>query len=178
MTGRRTAWLLIAMLAAACGGHETAAVQKEIDLGPHRIRVSTPPSWELLDQGAQQRFRKGESEIVLQSLGPATRRVTRDEVEEIRDLDPLADWGLAALTAPNDQRREVKSRQKIMIDNREAIDLETWNRLDHTWPQRLLFVPDRNRLLVLHTPRLADAETMKAFASIRDSLHFVESERR
>ena len=169
MIGRRGAWLLVTLLtASACAGREPASVLKQFDIGLHRLQASTPLEWEFLDQGAQKRFRKGESEIVLLSLGPATRT----------DLDQLADWGLAALTPRNDDRRQIKSKQKVMVDNREAVDVETWNRLDHTWPQRLLFVPDGDYLVVLHTPRLADAETVKAFEAIRASLHFAESARR
>jgi hypothetical protein len=52
------------------------------------------------------------------------------------------------------------------------MDIETWNRLDHTWPQRLVFVRVDDDVLALQTTRLADTDTVKAFESIRDSLHF------
>jgi hypothetical protein len=86
----------------------------------------------------------------------------------------LADTDAIALGGTRvDQRREVKSRRAIKIDQREAMEIDTWNRLDHTWPQRYLFVRADDDLLVLSTPRLADDETVEAFERIRDSLHFV-----
>jgi hypothetical protein len=115
--------------------------------------------WDVLDQGAQKHFRKAESDIVLQNLGPV-------------------DWEPALGSLHDDHRREVKSRRAITIDNHEAVDIETWNRLDHTWPQRLLFVRAADDVLALHTARLADEQTAKAFESIRDSLHFPSSARR
>ena len=135
---------------------EVAAVPKEPEVGSYRAQASAPAGWELLDQGAQKRFRKGESEIVLQNLGQATRTVAPGETEPIRDLYQLADWGLATLTPlRNDDRREVKSRRRIVVDGHEAMDIETWNRLDHTWPQRLLFVRAGDDLFALHTTRPA-----------------------
>lgn len=144
---------------AACTHREPAGVPRELDLGRHRVQVSVPTGWEVLDQGAQKRFRKGESEIVLQNLGKTTW-----------------DDGLASLE--DNQRREVKSRTAMTIDNHEAMDVETWNRLDHTWPQRLLFVRADDDLLALQATRLVDAETLSAFESIRDSLHLTSSARR
>ncbi|MGB7217375.1 MAG: hypothetical protein WBD07_01090 [Vicinamibacterales bacterium] len=66
----------------------------------------------------------------------------------------------------------MKSRSTATLDGRDAEDIETWTRLSHTYPQRLLFVEDAGDLLVLYTPREADAESVKAFGSIRDSLQF------
>lgn len=160
MIARRAAWLVVPVLAgaAACGPRETPAVQKELEIGPHRVQVSAPAGWEVLDQGRQKRFRKGESDLVLQDLGKV-------------------DWETALASLHDDRRREVKSRRLFTIDTHEAVDLETWNRLDHSWPQRLLFVRAGDGLLALQTMRLADAESAKAFDAIRDSLHFVSARR-
>jgi hypothetical protein len=143
----------------ACATREAPPVQKAIELGAHRVHVAVPAGWDALDQGAQTRFRRGESDIVLQNLGPVS-----------------VDAALASLQ--DERRRDVKSRRLFLIENREAVEIETWNRLDHTWPQRLLFVRAGDDLLALHTPRLADPETTTAFAALRESLHFVVSERR
>jgi len=158
---RAFAMLLIVTMAAAsaCARREAPAVPKELELGPHRIQVSAPAGWDVLDQGEQKRFRKGEADIVLQNLGKV-------------------DWEPALASLQDDQRREVKSRRSLTIDNHDAMDLETWNRLDHSWPLRLLFIRADDDLLAIHTTRLADADTVKAFESIRDSLHFSASERR
>src|SRR5262249_3487753 len=161
MTGSASAWLIVATLAAspACTNREATGVPKEIELGPHHVQMSVPPAWEVLDEGTQKHVRKGESDIVLQNFGSL-------------------DWERALASLHDDQRRELKSRRTIAIDNHEAQDIETWNRLDHTWPQRLLFVRIDDDLLALYTTRLADAETVKAFESLRDSLHFSTSARR
>ena len=163
--------VLSLVVVSACEAREAAGVETALDLGPNAVRVvvSAPAGWEVLDQGAKKRFRKGELEIVLQSLGKT----------EITDLDQLADWGLPQLGSRGDkERREVKSRQRVSVRHREAIDVETWNRLDHTWPQRYLFMRAGDDAVAMHTPRLADADTVKAFESVRDSIYFVISERR
>src|SRR5262245_18866329 len=158
MIGHRAIALLIVIVAvaSACAPREAPAVQKELELGPHRIEVSAPAGWDVLDQGAQKRFRKGEADIVLQNLGKI-------------------DWQPALASLQDDQRREVKSRRTLTIDNHDAMDIETWNRLDHTWPQRLLFIRADDDLLAIHTTRMADADTVKAFESIRESLHLPAS---
>jgi len=161
MISYRTVALLIVTVAAAsaCAPREAPAVQKELELGPHRLQVSAPAGWDVLDQGAQKRFRKGEADIVLQNLGKV-------------------DWDPALASLQDDQRREVKSRRMLTIDNHDAMDIETWNRLDHSWPQRLLFIRAGDDLLAINTTRQADPDTVKAFESIRESLHFDASERR
>ncbi len=130
------------------------------------MQVTVPTGWEALDQGKQKRFRKGESEIVLEDLGPAT--------PPARDPDALIDWGLAEVGAGvgHDQRREVKSRRTFTLDGREAVDIETWNRLDHTNPQRLLLVNDDGELLALHTEGMAFEDSLAAFEAILASIKF------
>jgi len=175
--GRHLVWPLVAALtsAAACASRDQANVEREFELGEHRVRVLVPVGWELADQGAQKRFRKGESQIVLVDLEPETRRLAESELERLGDLDQFAEWGLAVLGgAGSDERREVRSRRTITtIDSHEAVDVETWNRLDHTWPQRLLFLRVDDDLFALHTPGRADADTVAAFEAILGSLHFI-----
>ena len=156
---RAVALLVISVAVAfACTPREAPPVLKELELSPHHVQVSVPAGWDVLDQGAQKRFRKGESDIVLQNLGKV-------------------DWEPALASLHDDQRREVKPRRTLTIDNHDAMEVETWNRLDHSWPQRLLFIRADEDLLAMHTTRQADADTVKAFESIRDSIHFA-SERR
>jgi hypothetical protein len=168
MIWRQTALpaILAAAFASACAREAPKPVPKEFGLGAHRVQVIVPDGWEALDQGKQKRFRKGEFEIVLQSLGPA--------MPPPRDFDELVDWGLAEVGAGvgHDQRREVKSRRTVTIDGREAMDIETWNRLDHTNPQRIFFVRADGDLLALHTAGMAFADSLAAFDAIRDSVHF------
>jgi hypothetical protein len=160
----------------SCAGEKAALAPKEFELGASRVQVIVPVGWEPLDQGKQKRFRQGEFEIVLQNLGqgvPPPRKAAA--TEGTADVDAYVDWGLA--TVGHDQRREVKSRRTITIDGRDAIDIETWNRLDHTNPQRILLVIDGGDLLALHTERMAFADSLAAFDALRDSFHFVSARR-
>jgi hypothetical protein len=179
MIARPTAWLAFALLLVAAASSScapdkatpAATQDKQFEFGARRVRVTVPTGWEALDQGQQKRFRKGELEIVLEDLGSAT--------PPPRDFDELIDWGLAAVGAAvgHDQGREVKSRHPVTIDGREAMDIETWSRLDHANPQRIVFVSDDGDLLALHTVRMAFADSLAAFDAIRDSLHFVSARR-
>lgn len=90
------------------------------------------------------------------------------------DLPALSDAGLTALG--HDQRRDVKSRQALKVGGRDAVDVETWDRLSHASPRRFLFIAHDGYLLALYTARQADAEVLKAFASLRDSLHFAAAD--
>jgi hypothetical protein len=163
--------LVAAALASACARKEAPPVPKEFEFGTRHVQVIVPKDWVALDQGQVKRFRHGEFEIVLQYLEstPASPR----------DLDALIDWGLTAVGAGvgHAQQREMKSRRTFTIDGREAVDIETWNRLDHTNPQRILLVSDDGDLLALHTEGMAFEETLAAFDAIRDSLHLMNPRR-
>ena len=166
------------LLAAPACARQAPPVPQEFEFGALRVQVIVPAGWEALDQGKQKHFRKGELEIVLQSLGPTTpRRPAASPPRELTAsegaayLDALIEWGLQAVG--HDRRREVRSRRPVTLDGREAIDIETWNRLDHTNPQRIFFVREADDLLALHTTGMARQDTLAAFAAIRDSLHFV-----
>jgi hypothetical protein len=154
-----------AVVAAGCAHEGRAGAERDLELGSRQVRVSAPAGWELLDQGAVKRFRKGESQIALQNLGPAAAPVD------------LAAWGRAAL-ADDDERRALKSSRAVTVDSQEAVEVETWSRLDHAWPQRFLFVRIDDDVVALHTPGRADDDVVKAFDAIRDSLHFPSSARR
>lgn len=174
MTPGRVATLAVAALlvvSSNCRRDDPKPVPREFDFGARRVQVIVPDGWEALDQGQIKRFRKGEFEIVLQYLGTAT--------PPPRDLDTLVDWGLAILDAGvgHDQGREVKSRRPVTVDGHEAVDIETWSRLDHANPQRIFLVNDQGDLLALETVRMAFADTLAAFDAIRDSLRFVTARR-
>lgn len=155
-----TAVMTMVAAASSCAREKAApaATEKQLEFGARRVQVTVPPGWDVLDQGAKKRFRRGEAAMVLEDLGQV-------------------DWEPALASLHDDQRREVKSRRQIAIDNHDAVDIETWNRLDHTWPQRLLLVRVDDDLFALQTTGLADADMVKAFESIRDSLHFTSARR-
>jgi len=174
MIATRTRWLTLAFAvaaSAACARDNQTPAAREFEFGAHRVQVTVPTGWEALDQGKQKRFRKGEFEIVLQNLGLSTTLGPGPRTSPVRDTDELIDWGLAEVG--HDQRRDVKSRRAVTIDGREAMDIETWNRLDHTNPQRIFFVNDDGDLLALHTVRMAFEDSLAAFDAIRDSFHLV-----
>src|SRR5262245_1236664 len=87
---RRVAWLMaLLVVGSACGGrdsHQDTPVDRDIELDRHRLTATLPARWQLLDQGLQKRFRNAESELVLQSLGPADALGITREVERARDL--------------------------------------------------------------------------------------------
>ena len=177
-----TGMLVVAAVSACAPGNATPApaaapapapaapapapTERQFEFGARRVQVGVPAGWEALDQGNQKRFRRGEFEIVLQYLGPRT---------PARDLDELVDWGLAAVG--HDERRDVTSRRPVTVDGREAMDIETWHRLDHSNPQRIFFVKDDGDLLALHTVGMAFEESLAAFDTLRDSLHFASVRR-
>ena len=163
--------VLVLTASAACARENAAPAPTEFELGAHRVAVIVPTGWEALDQGRQKRFRHGEFSIVLENLGPA--------MPPARDPEALVDWALAEIGAAvgHDQRREVKSRRTFELDGHEAIDIETWNRLDHSNPQRILFLTADDDVLTLHTERMAFQDSLDAFDAIRDSLHFVSARR-
>jgi hypothetical protein len=84
------------------------------------------------------------------------------------DLAALSDAALAELG--HDQRRDVKSRRALRVAQCEALDIETWNRLSHASPQRILLVMNGGYLLALYTAQHADADALAAFDSVRDTL--------
>jgi hypothetical protein len=166
---------LAAMLVVSFGCRAAEApkpVTKEFAFGARRVQVIVPPGWEALDQGQVKRFRQGEFEIELQLLSPSM-------APGPGNFDELVEWGLAKLDAGvgHDQGREVKSRRPVTVDGREAIDVETWSRLDHGNPQRFFLVNDDGDLLALRTVRMAFADTLTAFDAIRDSLHLLSARR-
>jgi hypothetical protein len=103
MIARRTAWLTLAVVmsavvaaASSCARENAtpAATDKQLEFGARRVQVTVPTGWEVLDQGAKKRFRRGEAEIVLEDLGKV-------------------DWEPALASLHDDRRREVKSRRPI-----------------------------------------------------------------
>jgi len=184
MIARRTTWLTLALIAVMTAASSCAPDTptpapikgKIFTFGARSVEVIVPAGWEALDQGQVKRFRKGEFEIVLQYLGRPPAPPRNPAAPEVAPtLDELVDWGLQTIGAGvgPDERREVKSRQPVALDGRQAMDIETWNRLDHTNPQRIFLVNDGGDLLALQTVRMALEDSLAAFDVIRDSLYFM-----
>jgi hypothetical protein len=139
-----------------------------MDFGAYRLQFFVPEGWELIDHGKQKRFRRGEFEIVLERLDPQPDKPGVSG-------DP-ADRALAAIDH-DDKRREVKSKNVTTLDGREALEIETWYRLDHSNPHKLVVFVYGKDLFVLSTVRYATGEMLKAFDAIRGSFHFVTDPR-
>jgi len=87
-------------------------------------------------------------------------------------MERIADDALKLLG--HDQRREVKSRQALRVDGREAMEVETWMALTHGDPARFLVVINDGRTLALHCSRCDD----DAFERVAKSLHFAAGSRK
>lgn len=76
----------------------------------------------------------------------------RAVVETVSSLPPvaletLADAALADLG--HDERRSVAERRPVLVDDREGLWVDTWDRLSHDYRQRFLFLVNEGHLLVV-----------------------------
>jgi len=76
--------LLIAAL-VACGSCSPPGPE-ELVVGHHRLHLAAPLGWEHLDHGREQIFRRGEMQISLADLGPASSEGLVREVGDARAL--------------------------------------------------------------------------------------------
>jgi hypothetical protein len=84
-------------------------------------------------------------------------------------IERIGDGVLSELE--RDRRREVRSREIVRIDGREALRIETWSALTHTDPRRYLLVLNDGRILLLRCER-CEGESAEAFDAIAASLRF------
>src|SRR5262245_48930909 len=63
-------WLLLVTAASSSCARQPAA--RDYIVGVHHVRLVSPADWEVLEQGRQHLFRRGEMEITLLDMGPAT----------------------------------------------------------------------------------------------------------
>ena len=68
--------------------------------------------------------------------------------------------------------REIKSRWVIQIDGRQAVEMETWDKVDHSFPERMLLIREDRDVIAMSTFGTVDADMLKAFTAIRDSIRF------
>jgi hypothetical protein len=153
--------LILLVAAGGCVRRGESGVARDVWFNSRLIHIRVPDGWELLALGERVRFRKGESSMTLESLWLPYGQ------------QEFADWGRHQVEgAVQEHRREVKSRWVITVDAHEAVEMETWYRLDHTGVQRTLFVRADRDVIVLRTSGLVDADMLNAFRTIRDSIHF------
>jgi len=75
----------VAALALAASGCSKPA-GPSFEIGHHRVRLTAPEGWEHLDHGRTQVFRKGETQLVLEDLGPGTHHGVVRAIEAARSV--------------------------------------------------------------------------------------------
>jgi len=99
----------------------------------------------------------------------------RSVLETVRGLlSPPLEAATAAALADlgHDERRSVAEREPVLIDDREGMWVDTWDRLSHDHRQRFLFVVSEGHLLVVHTDLGAFPEMEGALGELGRSLEF------
>lgn len=145
-------------LVAACGQPEPTPLQ----VGPHEISLVFPSDWEHFDYGEKHLFRKDFERISLEDMGRLGW-----------DIDLAIKQALKNLR--EDDRREIASRDSLLIDGREARALATWDLVSHQYPKHFLFVMNERSLLALHTAQGRLELMDSVFEGLRNSLAFVDT---
>jgi len=86
------------------------------------------------------------------------------------DLETLADAALADLG--HDERREVAESRPAVIDGRDGLRVDTWDRLSHDLRRRQLFVVSDDHLLLARTELGRFSEVKGPFEALVGSLRF------
>lgn len=82
---KRVAVLLCLMLASACHEEEPQAA-RTFQVGPHRVDVTPPAGWQVLDHGRQLVFRTEAAEMILSDLGAVRPEGFREEATRAKEL--------------------------------------------------------------------------------------------
>jgi len=88
------------------------------------------------------------------------------------DLVSLATASLAGFD--HGPRRDIEREERLILDDRDARRILTWQRLTHDHRRRHVFVVNRGHLLVIRTDMGLDTVLGPAFDSVVGSLVFVE----
>ena len=188
MSARAPALLAAALitLVPACKKAEPPVPPpREIAVGDHRLLVRMPPDWQVYDQGAQivikappltlEDYKKWDKTGQVPSKGMGSVR--------IHDFGPAAAEGeMAPLLSEfatrmlpklgHNDRRDIEFRRPLVIDGREVEEIGTWQRLNHSMPQRFLFVLNGGAVFALYSEPLGGEESLSGYEAIRQSLHF------
>jgi len=151
--------LLTAFIAViACNSEpETETVH----VGSHHVSVAVPDGWEHLDYGREHHFRKGIARISLTDMGPARFGVDHAVYHVLRELD-------------HNDRRNIASKEHSTFHGREALLIDTWDRLTHQSRQRMFLVVNDSVLLVAHTGLGDFAEMEVAFDELVTTMVFAD----
>ena len=96
-----------------------------------------------------------------------------DAITALRDRTAEEEVDGALRAMGEDQRRSVASQVVLRQEGREAVIVETWNRLSHEDRRRFALVRDAGYLLVLRTERGPWLASRAAFDRVQGSLRVV-----
>jgi hypothetical protein len=123
---RVISWALLLALSAGCG---KASAPVELQVGEQRISVVIPEGWEHLDYGDHHLLRQDLAAIAIRQIGGSPSTGPRRLGE--------------------DAQRDIASRTSLQIGDREAVVIDTWDRLSHQWRKRFCFVRGKGPLLAI-----------------------------
>jgi hypothetical protein len=142
----------------------------------HAVLAHLRP-WEMFGSEAAWRSFRSAWNVVSRDGSPAAEveEAYREVLSQISarprlDLETLADAALAELG--HDERRSVAGRRRVAIDGREALRVDTWDRLSHQYQSRHLFVMNEGHLLVARTELGGFSEMEGALDTLTGSLAF------
>lgn len=154
---------LVLVLLVACSRSPSIEERTlELQIGTHSISVVSPLEWEHLDYGERHHFRRGFERISIEEFGFLGV-----------DLDQSADSALVLLR--EDDRRSVATRGRTRVFDRDAVAIDTWDRLSHQFRKRYVFVDDGDMLLGIYM-MTGEFEAMEStFAEVVASITFADS---
>lgn len=113
----------------------------ELRVGSHRVTVRVPRSWEHVDYGERQEFRRAEARIVLADGGELAGEI--DDERVIERARRFFDHDL--------ERWEISAKTRIRVGPVEALAVDTWEPLSHVFHNRTILFANGGRLLVAGT---------------------------
>ncbi|MDX2474977.1 MAG: hypothetical protein QNL91_14880 [Candidatus Krumholzibacteria bacterium] len=149
---------ILLFLVTGCGKQDPVPLQ----VGTHDIAVVFPSDWEHFEYGEQHQWRQDFNRIAIQDYG---RMGTMIDLAIDRALVKLRD----------DERREIASRDTLLVSGRDARMIATWDHVSHEFPKRYLFVLNQNKLLVLYTMQGQFDLMEPTFTKMANSLAFVDT---
>ena len=156
------AWGLVVALGLLAGPACSSRVETQVvDVGRHRVRFVCPAGWEHLDHGRQQLFRRGESQLSLTDLGPATPAAMVEELEAAERL-----WRDGPRRDAFERVRELRAPALRFAPSRQRADF--WK----PWTD-VTYVPEAADSAAIGPAFAALIEGTKVFAEVTPE-HMVE----
>ena len=158
---------------SSCAERVEAGTPRQVRLNTRPVQFRVPDGWGLIGQTEQVRFVKGAQDAKTLAFQPGQSNITLKSLWLPYGQSEFADWGRAKLDGTiGTIQREIKSRWVIQIDGRQAVEMETWDKVDHSFPERMLLIREDRDVIAMSTFGTVDADMLKAFTAIRDSIRF------